>query len=57
MKLKINKKFEIYEEEKNEEKKEDEIKIPKIRQNNYLQRLITSYCGINDREKIIKKSI
>ena len=56
----LNKKFEIYEddeEEKNEEKKEDEIKIPKIRQNNYLQRPITSYGGINDREKSIKKSI
>ena len=56
----LNKKFEIYEddeEEKNEEKKEDEIKIPKIRQNNYLQRPITSYGGINDREKSIKNSI
>ena len=56
----LNKKFEIHEdekEEKNEEKKEDEVKIPKIRQNNYLQRPITSYGGINDRKKSIKNSI
>ena len=35
----------------------NEVKIPKIRQNNYLQRPITSYGGINDRKKSIKNSI
>ena len=50
----LNKNFEIYKDEKNEENKEGEIKIRNIFIN---KRPPTSYGGIKDREKSIKNSI